>query len=148
MSGRCVQGWWQRPPSALEPHPKSLEPLVRGAQCLPRGCIQQRRLHPRARACMCALGGGGGGVLPKLTEVENFSVPSSTPDAYTSPGMSDFVIWMNDTERYRYDALDSQRLAAYRNPAPAKHYHDPSLANWVEPVHEAGGRCGTAMGAC
>lgn len=51
------------------------------------------------------------------TVLENFSVPSSTPEAYTSPGISDFVIWMNDTERYRYEALDSHRLAAYSSPA-------------------------------
>jgi len=48
---------------------------------------------------------------------EYFSVPMTTPDAYTSPGMSDFIIWMNETLRYRYDALENQRLAAYRRPA-------------------------------
>jgi hypothetical protein len=53
----------------------------------------------------------------ELTDVENFSVPSITPEAYTRPGISDFVIWMNDTDRYKYEAFDSHRLAAYRNPA-------------------------------
>lgn len=52
-----------------------------------------------------------------LTLPENFSVPNITPEAYTSPGMRDFVIWMNDTDRYRYEALDSHRLAAYNKPA-------------------------------
>ena len=31
---------------------------------------------------------------------------------YTSPGMSAFVIWMNDTDRCRYALLDSHSEAA------------------------------------
>jgi len=42
----------------------------------------------------------------------NFSVPTTTPQAYTRPGIKDFVIWMNDTDKYRYDVLLSQRLPA------------------------------------
>ena len=47
---------------------------------------------------------------------ENCSVPMKTPVAYTRPGMSDLVIWMKETDRYRYAELDSHRLAAYRTP--------------------------------
>lgn len=73
---------------------------------------------PSHREAPCSLkslgswGGGGGGA--------HFSVPSSTPEAYTSPGISDLVIWMKLTDRYRYEALESHRLAAYSSPAPSR----------------------------
>ena len=68
--------------------------------------------HDRHRATGTTLGS-----QLTLTELENFSVPNSTPEAYTKPGISDFVIWMKDTDRYRYEAFDSHRLAAYSRPA-------------------------------
>lgn len=50
--------------------------------------------------------------------LENFSVPSPIPVAYTKPGIRDFVIWMKLTLRYRYAEFDSHKLAAYRIPIP------------------------------
>jgi hypothetical protein len=42
----------------------------------------------------------------------NLSVPIKHPEKYTKPGIKDFVIWMKDTDRYRYEELLNHKLAA------------------------------------
>jgi hypothetical protein len=46
----------------------------------------------------------------------NVSVPRYIPEMYTNPGIKDLVIWMNDTDKYKYAEFDNHKLAAYKIP--------------------------------
>ncbi len=86
---------------------------------------------------------GGPGAVAAGALGAHFSVPSTTPEAYTSPGISDLVIWMKLTDRYRYEALDSHRLAAYSSPAPPQ----PACHHRYPCWRSAPGCCDTSLTA-